>query len=75
MRMRQRLRTFLPILFVALAVQVLAPISAAFAMAMTAADQAWPGAICRHDLDLPSQKDDDSSHGCDDGCPLCCVAA
>jgi hypothetical protein len=73
--MRQRLRNFLPVLLVALAIQVLAPIVATFAIAGAVSDWAWSDKICHHGSEASSPNGDDSGHGCDDGCPLCCVAA
>ena len=73
--MRQRLRNFFPVLLIALAVQVIAPIGAAFATTVAASERAWLGEICHHSSDAPSPKGDDGSHGCDDGYPLCCAAA
>ena len=73
--MRQRLLKFLPVFLVALAVQVLAPISAAFAIAVAASDPAWSADICHHDSDFPPSQGSDGNSGCDGGCPLCYAAA
>jgi hypothetical protein len=73
--MRQRLRKFLPVFLVALALQVLAPISAAFAIAVATSDPAWSAEICHHDSDSPSSQGGDGNSGCEGGCPLCYAAA
>jgi DUF2946 family protein len=74
--MRRRLQKYLPIVLIALTVQILAPIAASWAAAMVASDPLGGAEIC-HSLP-PSdttQGDQDADHRAHDGaCPICCVA-
>jgi hypothetical protein len=74
--MRKRLNKFLPIVLIALVVQILAPIVASWAAAMVATDPIGAAEIC-HSLpasDQP-QSDQGADHRAHDGaCPICCVA-
>jgi hypothetical protein len=74
--MRNRLTKFLPIVLIALMVQVLAPIAASWAAAMVAADRFGASDIC-HSLPASdsAQSDQNTDHRTHDGaCPICCVA-
>src|SRR5262249_55172751 len=74
--MRLRLRKYLPIVLIALIVQILAPIAASLAAAMVAADPLLAAEIC-HTLPAapdPGQSDENADHRAHAGaCPICCV--
>ncbi|MGJ4902815.1 DUF2946 family protein [Bradyrhizobium sp. HKCCYLRH2060] len=72
--MRQRLQAFLPIMLIALMVQILAPIGVAWAAASAAADPLYGLEICHGQLG--SQPIDDGSPASPalHGCSLCCLA-
>jgi hypothetical protein len=73
--MRRRLQKFLPIVLIALMVQVLAPIGACWAAAIAASDPFGLAAIC-HDSGAGSgqQGDQGGEHPAHDGaCAICCV--
>ena len=70
--MRQRLRKFLPIVLIALAVQVLAPIAACWATAFAASDPLGAIEICHSDPTAPPGSSD--PHAQDGGCSICCLA-
>jgi len=73
--MRQRLQRFLPIVLIALMVQVLAPIGAAWAAAMAAGDPMGGAQICHSDPRAPSQSDQSGNHRAHHGaCLVCCAA-
>ena len=74
--MRRRLRNFLPIVLIALAVQILAPIGACFAASVTASDPLHAGAICSGGAGDAGQTDHSGGqHRAHDGsCSICCVA-
>ncbi|HTO65198.1 MAG TPA: DUF2946 family protein [Bradyrhizobium sp.] len=69
--MRQRLRKFLPIVLIALAVQLAAPIAACWAAAVAASDPLSSLEICHSDPTVPPGS---SPHGQDGSCPICCLA-
>jgi len=74
--MRRRLQKYLPIVLIALMVQILAPIAASWAAAMVAADPLGATEIC-HNLPASdsAQGDQGADHRAHDGaCPICCVA-
>lgn len=72
--MRQRLQLLIPMLLVALMVQILAPIGASWAAALAISDPLRAVEICHSDsAGSPSQDHQDSSHA-HDGCALCCTA-
>jgi hypothetical protein len=72
--MRRRLEKFLPIVLIALMVQILAPISACWAAAYAAADPLQGIEICHSDS-ASGQTDPSGSHHAHDGaCAICCVA-
>jgi hypothetical protein len=74
--MRRRLRNFLPIVLLALAVQILAPIGACFAASIAASDPLHAAAICSGGADTTGQNDQTGGgHRAHDGsCSICCVA-
>jgi Protein of unknown function (DUF2946) len=74
--MRQRLQKFLPIVLIALMVQILAPIGATWAAAIAAGDPLGAAAICHSDPAAPASPNDQSgSHRAHDGaCSVCCAA-
>ena len=74
--MRDRLQKFLPIVLIALMVQILAPIGACWAAAIAASDPLQPSEICHNDPAAnPSQSDQGGQHQDHDGaCSACCAA-
>jgi hypothetical protein len=73
--MRRRLRKFLPVVLIALTVQILAPIGACFAVSIAAADPLQATVICHGDAaPSPGQADQTGQPRAHDGaCSLCCV--
>jgi len=71
--MRRQLQKFLPIVLIALAVQILTPIAASWAAA-AAADPLQAAEIC-HSLPESSGQTDQGSdqHGHDGACLICCA--
>ena len=74
--MHRRLRKFLPIVLIALAVQVFAPIGACWAAAIAASDPLHAASICSGGAALaPDQTGQTGEHRAHDGaCAMCCVA-
>jgi hypothetical protein len=74
--MRARLQTFLPIVLIALAMQVLAPIAACWAAGFVAADPLQNAAAICHDAGTSGGGlDDRSAPGSHAGaCSICCLA-
>jgi DUF2946 family protein len=72
--MRQRLQALLPIVLIALMVQILAPIGVAWAAAAAASDPLAGIEICHSQADSPPPGE---PHGArdHDACALCCAAA
>ena len=71
--MRRRLRTFLPIVLVALLVQIFAPISASWAMSADLSDPLGVHAICAASSETGSGHSDQSGQHAD-CCVLCCLS-
>src|ERR1700736_5889627 len=74
--MRRRLQKFLPIVLVALVVQILAPIAACWAAGIAASDPLGSAFIC-HDnaASAPSQSDQGGDRRAHNGaCAICCFA-
>ena len=73
--MRRRLWKFLPIVLIALTVQILAPISASWAASIAAADPLQMAVICHGDVaSAPGPADQTGQPRAHDGaCSLCCV--
>jgi len=73
--MRRRLRNFLPIVLIALAVQILAPIGACFAASIAASDPLHAAAICSGGAGAVGQTDQNGDRRAHDGaCSFCCAA-
>ncbi len=74
--MRARLQRFLPIVLIALAMQVLAPIAACWAAGLAAADPLQGAAICHNvggsDAGLADRSGAPAAHA--GSCSLCCLA-
>jgi hypothetical protein len=73
--MRRRLRKFLPIVLVALAVQILAPIAACWAAVIAVSDPLHAAVIC-HDDSAQTGNPTDQTGGLgahDAACSLCCA--
>jgi hypothetical protein len=74
--MRRRLTKFLPIVMIALIVQIFAPIAACWAAAITASDPLGTATICHDTGGGASQQGDPGvplhEHGA--ACSLCCLA-
>jgi hypothetical protein len=72
--MRRRLQRFLPIVLIALAVQILAPIAACWATGLAASDPLQSAAIC-HDAagsgEVPDGQTGNPAH--DGACAICCI--
>jgi hypothetical protein len=72
--MRRRLRKFLPIVLLALAVQILAPIAACWAASIAASDPLQTAVIC-HDHAASDQTDQPGQpRAQDDCCSICSLA-
>jgi hypothetical protein len=73
--MRRRLRKFLPIVLIALVVQILAPIGACWAASVAASDPLQAAFICHVDAAAtPNETDQTGGHRAHDGaCSLCCA--
>jgi hypothetical protein len=74
--MRRHLQRYLPIVLIALMVQIFAPIGACWAAAMAASDPLATAEIC-HDSGTPSQTSDQTGgehreHS--SACAICCLA-
>ncbi len=77
--MRRRLRNFLPVVLIALAVQILAPIGACWGASIAASDPLHAAAICHDGAATPNQSDHQPDQtgqprahdGC---CSVCSVA-
>jgi hypothetical protein len=73
--MHRRFQKFLPIVLIALVVQILAPIGATWMVAVAAADPLGAATICHSDPAAPAQNDQGGSHRSHDGaCAVCCAA-
>jgi hypothetical protein len=73
--MRRRLRKFLPIVLMALAVQIFAPIAACWAASIAASDPLQAAFICHDEAGSnPGQTDPGQPHARDGCCSVCSVA-
>jgi hypothetical protein len=74
--MRRRLRKFLPIVLMALTVQIFAPIGACWAASIAASDPLHAAPICSGGAAaVAGQADQPSEHRAHNGsCSVCCVA-
>ena len=70
--MRRRLRKFLPIVLIALVVQIFAPIGATWAASITTSDPLHVGSICSG-LAASGQADQTGQHRAYDGCCSVCT--
>jgi hypothetical protein len=76
--MRRRLRKFLPIVLIALTVQILAPIAACWAASVAASDPLHAAVICHDGASTPGQTspaDQTGQPGAHDGCCSACSVA
>jgi Protein of unknown function (DUF2946) len=77
--MRRRLRNFLPVVLIALAVQILAPIGACWAASIAASDPLHAAAICHDAAATPdqanNQPDQTGQPRAHDGCCSVCSVA
>ena len=74
-RMRARLQKFLPLVLLALAMQVLAPIAACLAAGQAVADPLGTGVICHSVSERGTPGDQNGSPTAHAGaCALCCLA-
>jgi hypothetical protein len=74
--MRRRLAKFLPIVLIALTVQILSPIGVCWAAAFAISDPLLAGEICHSDpASISGQTDQSDEHRAHDGaCSMCCAA-
>jgi Protein of unknown function (DUF2946) len=72
--MRQRLQLLIPVLLVALMVQILAPVGASWAAALAISDPLRAVEICHSDSAGSPARDDQGSSHAHDECGLCCAA-
>jgi Protein of unknown function (DUF2946) len=73
--MRRRLWKFLPIVLMALAVQIFAPIGACWAASIAASDPLYGAPICSGDVSGSGHTDQTGGqHAHDGACSQCCVA-
>ena len=71
--MRRRLKSFLPIVLIALAVQIFAPIAACWAAGLAASDPLSAAVICHGNAAAgANQADQSGSHGAARGCCSLC---
>ena len=72
--MRRQLQKFLPIVLIALAVQILAPIAASWAAAVASSDPLLGAEICHSLPDSSGQGDQGTDqHAHDGACLICCA--
>jgi hypothetical protein len=70
--MRRRLKKFLPIVLIALAVQIFAPIGACWAASIAASDPLATAVICHGNAASTSGQSDQTGHRAHDGCCSAC---
>ena len=70
--MRKRLKNFLPIVLVALVVQIFAPIGACWAASIAASDPLAAAVICHGNADAGTGQSDQTGHRAHDGCCSVC---
>ena len=71
--MRRRLQKFLPVVLIALVVQILAPIGACWAAALALSDPLGAADICHSGGSASGETDQGQGTDHDGGCPICCV--
>ncbi|HEY2247193.1 MAG TPA: DUF2946 family protein [Bradyrhizobium sp.] len=72
--MRQRFQKFLPIILIALVVQILAPVGATWAAAIAAGDPLNGAPICHGGQDGLPKHDEPNGRAHDGACSVCCAA-
>ena len=70
--MRARLKNFLPIVLIALVVQIFAPIGACWAASLAASDPIAAAVICHGNADASAGQSDQTGHRAHDGCCSVC---
>ena len=70
--MRRRLKNFLPIVLIALLVQIFAPIGACWAASIAASDPLAAAVICHGNANAPAGPTDQTGHRAHDGCCSVC---
>jgi hypothetical protein len=70
--MRRRLKNFLPIVLIALVVQIFAPIGACWAASIAASDPLAAAVICHGNAASTSGQSDQTGHRAHDGCCSVC---
>ena len=70
--MRRRLKNFLPIVLIALVVQIFAPIGACWAASIAAADPLAAAVICHGNAAPGAGQNDQTGHRAHDGCCSVC---
>jgi hypothetical protein len=70
--MRKRLRNFLPIVLLALVVQIFAPIGACWAASIATSDPLAGAVICHDNGASPNGQTDQTGHRAHDGCCSVC---
>src|SRR5712691_5309841 len=70
--MRRRLKKFLPIVLIALVVQIFAPIGACWAASIAASDPLAAALICHGNTGSTSGQSDQTGHRAHDGCCSVC---
>jgi hypothetical protein len=71
--MRRRLQKFFPVVLIALAMQILAPIAASWVTAFALSDPLGTSEICHAGGSPSGQTDQDQGTDHDSGCAICCV--
>jgi hypothetical protein len=72
--MRRRLRKFIPVFLIALVIQIMAPIGASWAAAVSASDPFASLQICHGNPDsTPGENDQGDRSDHDASCQFCCV--
>jgi DUF2946 family protein len=75
-RMRRRLQKYLPIVLIALMVQVFAPVAACWAAAIAASDPLRIAEICHDSASAAAdQQGDRNGQHSGGGCSVCCLAS
>ena len=70
--MRKRLKNFLPVVLIALVVQIFAPIGACWAASIAASDPLSAAVICHGNAPSTSGSTDQTGHRAHDGCCSVC---
>ncbi|MGH6642952.1 MAG: DUF2946 family protein [Bradyrhizobium sp.] len=70
--MRRRLKNFLPIVLIALVVQIFAPIGACWAASIAASDPLAAAVICHGNANGATGQSDQTGHRAHDGCCSVC---